>query len=92
MCSCLILVSCGGIALDISIGTRNAYYIELTLNTRDNVIGCGIYITDSKDLFKSLYQNEAKIEEELQEQLEWLELPNKKASIIKITRKGNINN
>jgi hypothetical protein len=28
----------------------------------------------------------------LQEQLEWLELPNKKASRIKITRKGNINN
>jgi UDP-N-acetylglucosamine 2-epimerase len=56
------------------------------------VIGCEIYITDSKDLFKSLYQNKAKIEEELQEQLEWLELPNKKASRIKITRKGNINN
>lgn len=76
---------------DISIGTRAAH-ISLTLNTRDNLIGCEIYIGYSKQTYSLLYESKTKIEDELHEKLEWLELPDKKASRIKISRKGNIEN
>lgn len=76
---------------DISIGTREAH-VSLTLNTRDNLLGCEIYIANAKQTYNLFYQNKTKIEEELNEKLEWLELPDKKASRIKVTRKGNIDN
>jgi len=76
---------------DISIGTREAH-ISLTINSRDKLIGCEIYIPNSKEAFKSLYEHKIKIEEELKEKPVWMELPEKKASRIKIASGGDINN
>jgi hypothetical protein len=64
--------------------------VSLTINTNTNLLGCEIYIPDSKELFHSIHENKDKIEHELGEKLEWMELPNKKASRIKITRDGDM--
>ena len=74
---------------DISIGTSEAH-ISLTMNTKDNLIGCEIYIVKSKQTYNLLYQNKSKIEEELNEQLVWMELLDKKASRVKITKSGSL--
>ena len=74
---------------DISIGTGEAH-ISVTLNTKDDLIGCEIYIANSKQTYALLYKNKSKIEEELKEHLDWMELLDKKASRIKVTKNGNI--
>jgi hypothetical protein len=75
----------------ISLGNSNMH-ISLTVNTRDNLLGCEIYLPDSQETYKKLSENKDKIENELQEKLEWQELPNKKASRIKISKKADISN
>ena len=70
-------------------GTGEAH-ISVTLNTKDDLIGCEIYIANSKQTYALLYKNKSKIEEELKEHLDWMELPDKKASRIKVTKNGNI--
>lgn len=66
--------------------------ITLTINTQSKSIGCEIYIHDSKELYYSYEQHKEKIESELGYQLEWMELPNKKASRIKVSTPADINN
>lgn len=68
---------------DISIGSSDCH-ISLTINTQDALLGCEIYISNAKDLFYELKKNKNKIEKDLGEKLEWMELPEKKASRIKI--------
>lgn len=74
---------------DISYGNSESH-ISLTVNTQSNTLGCGIYISDWKDLFKGLLKYKEEIEQELGERLEWMELPGKKASRIKLSRGGDI--
>ncbi len=69
---------------DISFGSSEAH-ISLTMNTRDDLLGCEIYISDSKELFYKLRKNKDKIEKEIGEKLEWMELPGRKASRIKLS-------
>lgn len=69
---------------DISIGSSDAH-ITLTVNSVDDIVTCELYIPHSKDLFKSLYANKDKIETEIGEKLEWKELPERKASRIKMS-------
>jgi hypothetical protein len=70
---------------DVPIG-RGDCHIALTIDSRNNKIGCELYIPDSKKLYQTLFANKDKIEAELglTEPLEWQELPKKKASRIKI--------
>lgn len=75
---------------DISLGFSDAH-ISLTINTREDLIGCEIYIANSKTLFKHLEKNKNEIEAELQEVLIWDELPEKKASRIRLTKEARIN-
>lgn len=75
---------------NISIG-NSVCHICLTINTRDDRIGCEIYINNSNDLYHKFQANKNKIEEELNEELEWDELPAKKASRIKLYREINVN-
>lgn len=70
---------------DISIGSSEAH-ICLTVNSRDNLITCEIYIKDNKDLFESLKNSKELIEKELMETLDWQALESKKASRIKLSR------
>lgn len=72
---------------DISFGFSNAH-IALTVNSQSEQMACEVYIPDSKKLFSVLHEQKEKIEAELTEQLEWEELPEKKASRIKLISSG----
>ncbi|MBT9546262.1 MAG: DUF4268 domain-containing protein [Candidatus Sericytochromatia bacterium] len=69
---------------DVSFGSSLAH-ITLTINSQSNQITCELYITDSKPLFYELSLHKSDIESKLGYSLSWEELPNKKASRIKIT-------
>ncbi|MEA1994023.1 MAG: DUF4268 domain-containing protein [Euryarchaeota archaeon] len=73
----------------ISIGSSDAR-ISLTVNTQKNLLECTLYIPHSKELFDGLKGQKEDIEKELGEELEWMELPDKKACRIKISRDGYI--
>ena len=75
---------------DVSFGSSEAH-IALTINTQDNLLGCEIYIPNSKDLFIELAKNKEDIEKELGIRLVWMELEGKKAARIKYARDGDIN-
>ena len=68
---------------DISIGSSNAH-VTLTTNSVDNIVTCELYIPNSKDLFNKLLTDKDKIEAELGVALDWMELPERKASRIRI--------
>ena len=74
---------------DISFGFSNAH-IALTVNSQSEQIACEIYIPDSKQLFSALHEQKENIENELNEDLEWEELPEKKASTIKLISSGSL--
>ena len=73
---------------NLSIGNSNAH-LSLTINTRENALGVELYIPDNKELYNQLFQQKNSIEKELGEVPEWMELPSKKASRIKITCPAN---
>jgi hypothetical protein len=75
---------------NIGLGRPKAH-ISLTINVKSNLLRCEIYIPDSKELFNELFKQKDKIEDDLNEKLEWMELPSKKASNIGISRPDNIN-
>lgn len=72
----------------ISIGSSEAH-VSITINSRENIFGVELYIQDNKELFAYLLSQKEAIERELGLQLEWMELPEKKASRIKISYPGN---
>lgn len=57
---------------NISIGSSEAH-LALTINTRDDLVGCEVYIDDNKPLFSSLRAQETIIEQQLGAKLEWIE-------------------
>lgn len=74
--------------LNTSIGSSNAH-ISLSINSRENLFGVELWISDNKELYTKLFAQKETIEEELGEKLEWMELPNKKASRIKVSCGGD---
>lgn len=62
---------------NISIGNAEAH-VGLTVNARENLLGCEVYIRDNKPLFRYLKSQRKHIEEQLGGKLEWIEA--KKAS------------
>lgn len=70
---------------NISIGSSEAH-ISLTLNTRENLVGCEVYINDNKRLFEFLMSQHESIEKQLDAKLEWIQA--KKACRI-VQRKEN---
>lgn len=75
---------------NISIGSSDAY-ISLTIHSRERMFGTELYIPDSKELYKKLFEQKEEIESELglaDGQLIWMELPTKKASRIRLLTKG----
>ncbi len=57
---------------DISMGSSDGH-IDLTLNSRENLIGCGIYISENKDLFNFLQSKKVEIEKEIGDSIEWID-------------------
>ena len=76
---------------NISFGSSDAH-LSLTANSQLNQIACEVYIPKSKDLFYELEKKKGEIERELGMRLEWMALEGKKASRIKASRDGDINN
>jgi hypothetical protein len=72
----------------IAIGHPHGF-VALTLNIRENMVGCEFYIPDSKESFRSFYAKKGEIEKEINETLEWQELPEKKGSRIRILHPFN---
>lgn len=73
---------------NISIGHSEAH-IGLTINSRENLFGAEIYIPDNKELYAKLLEQREAIEGELGEKAEWMGLPGKKASRIRIILPGD---
>jgi hypothetical protein len=69
---------------DTPIGSSVAH-LAFTINTQEDKLGCELYIPEEKELFRWLSNHKNEIEGELGEKPEWMELPNKKASRIRIT-------
>jgi hypothetical protein len=69
---------------DVSIGSSEAH-MTFTVNSREKLIGCEIYIDRNKELFNKLYALKDKIEKELGANLNWMELEAKQASRIKLS-------
>ncbi len=67
------------------------YDISVTVNSREKRIGVEIYTNKSKNLFFKFLDNKEEIEKELGFSLEWMELPEKKASRIIVYKPFNIN-
>lgn len=74
--------------LNIRIGSSQAK-LSATINSREQQVGMELYINDNKALYNQLASNKDKIEKELALQLDWQELPERKASRILITKKGD---
>jgi len=67
---------------DISIGSSDCH-IALTINTRENLMGCEIYIDKNKELFNHFKIYKESIEADIGEAAEWVDAA--KASRIKIS-------
>jgi Domain of unknown function (DUF4268) len=72
---------------DISFG-RSDCHIALTINSQKKELGCEIYIPNAKETFIEFKKHETAINTELAN-LEWMELPAKKASRIKVSSKAD---
>ncbi|MFM2330662.1 MAG: hypothetical protein RLZZ26_169 [Candidatus Parcubacteria bacterium] len=68
---------------DVSMGSSEAH-VALTINSRENLLGCEIYISRNKELFLFLQERRDEIEKEIGEQAEWVDAA--VASRIKIKR------
>lgn len=56
----------------VSMGSSDGH-IALTLNSRENLIGCDIYINQNKELFNFLREKKNDIEKEIGEPAEWID-------------------
>ncbi len=72
---------------DLSFG-RTDCHISLTINSQKKELACEIYIPNSKETFKQFFDNKEQIDSQIDD-LEWMELPTKKASRIKKKTKGD---
>lgn len=55
---------------DVSIGSSDAH-LSLTVNTRENLLTCDLYIQNKKDLYEYLLERKDNIEQELNESGNW---------------------
>ena len=73
---------------NIKIGSSRAKLAAL-INSRDSYVGVALYVHEDKELFANLMMKKDQIESKLGFQLDWRELPDKKASRALIKRKGD---
>jgi hypothetical protein len=74
--------------LNMSIGSSDAH-LALTINSIQKLFGVELYISNNKELYAELFKQRETIDRELGETVEWMELPGKKASRIKVSHSGN---
>jgi hypothetical protein len=73
---------------NISIGSSDAY-VALTVNSKEATLGVELYIPNDKKLYEGLLARKNDIERDLGEMPQWMALPEKKASRIKVTTPGD---
>ena len=56
----------------VSMGSSDAH-IALTINSRENLMGCEVYINRNKELFNFLRERKNEIEKEIGETIEWVD-------------------
>lgn len=74
---------------NIGIGSARAK-LAAKVNTQESYVGLELYIYSDTELFNELLSKKSDIESKLGYELDWQELPERKASRIIITRTGNI--
>jgi hypothetical protein len=57
---------------DVSMGSSDGH-VALTINSRENLISCEVYISKKKDLFNFLRERKDEIEKEIGESVEWVD-------------------
>jgi hypothetical protein len=57
---------------NVSTGTSGVH-VSMTVNSKENMLACEIYINKNKDLFKFLQERKNQIEKEIGEQAEWVD-------------------
>lgn len=57
---------------DVSMGTSDAH-IALTVNTRERLLSCGIYINKNKELFTFTQDRKETVEKMLKSKLDWID-------------------
>jgi len=72
----------------ISAGSSKAHF-SFTINSKENEFAVELYIPSNKELYYKLESQKEVIEQEIGESLEWMELPERKASRIKLSYGGN---
>ncbi|PIR38216.1 MAG: hypothetical protein COV34_01215 [Candidatus Zambryskibacteria bacterium CG10_big_fil_rev_8_21_14_0_10_42_12] len=77
--------------MNVSIGSSHAH-MALSMSSFDEVMRTELYIPDNKEIYNFLYKQRDKIEKEFGMKLEWMELPERKASRIKVETSGLIDN
>jgi hypothetical protein len=75
---------------DISIGSSKAY-LSLIIDTKNNQIRCEFYIPNSEEIYQGLFLQKDAISSKLEYDLEWMELPGKKASRIRTVFDTEVN-
>jgi hypothetical protein len=73
----------------ISFGSSDSI-LSLTINTQNKQIGCEVYIPNSKQTYQYLSNQRDEIEKQIGSKLEWMELPEKKASRIKLSTNADL--
>ena len=71
--------------MDFSIGS-SACHIAVSQIQKRKAVDVELYINDDKELFKSLFAHKDEIEKNIEMELEWKELPERKASRILIEK------
>ena len=77
--------------MTLSVGS-SAYHISLLQLRKDKNIAVEWNITDDKEIYKILYSHKEEIEANMGMELDWRELPEKKASRILITHSAEFDN
>jgi hypothetical protein len=67
-------------------------HIELSNVQKDGEIGAEIYMVNDKEFYKILFEHKQEIEAQMGCELDWKELPGKKASRVMLKRKADVHN
>jgi hypothetical protein len=73
---------------DISFGTTKAT-ISLTVNSKQNYVGCELYIKNDESIYNSIVADKDTLEKELGTDINWMDLPESSAFRIIKTYSGN---
>lgn len=77
--------------MSLSLGS-SAYHLDILTLKKRNAVSVELYISDDKTIFRKLAQHKEQIEADIGFELDWRELPDKKASRIILENPVNLEN